>query len=98
MSKRPPEGGLKLRLGTILLRAHDLIKTTHVLHNKILTKLEKERTYIYIIKAVYGKHTANVMPNEKPPNKCTECRKKTRVSIYCPFFIQFSPRSLSWDN
>ena len=59
------EGGLKLRRETILLQAHDLTKTTHVHHDKVLKKLGKERTHLNIIKAVCGKHTANVVPNER---------------------------------
>ena len=59
-------------------------KIQHPFMTKTLQKARIEGTYLYIIKAIYDKHTANIILNGE---KLKACPLKSRTRQRCPLSL-----------
>ena len=79
-------------------KALNKIKHPNSFVMKTLIKVRIEGTYLSIIKAIYGKHTASIILNgKKTASIASEIRKKTRMFTFTSL-IQHSTGSPSQNN
>ena len=76
-------------------KAFDKVKHSFMI--KTLHKVSLEGTHLNIIKVIYEKPTANIIPNEEKQSFSPEVRNKTGISTHATF-IQHSTENPSHSN